>query len=141
MHVHTQFVTGVLLIQTQSSCLHSKHSYLLSHVLSPALASFTPVKYKLLLPFLYGRETEAGGQYLFMTTLGDKCMSSGQESDTVCVCTIKAPLHMLPTPWELELWALDMLGRHLPQSYTALSATLLSGGLLCLVLFFLALVC
>lgn len=70
MHVHTQLVMGVLLIQTQSPCLHSKHSYLLSHVLSPALASFNPVKYKLLLPFLHSRETEAEGQNnLFMTTL------------------------------------------------------------------------
>lgn len=48
---------------------------------------------------------------------------------------------MLPIPWESEFWALDMLGSHLPQSYTALSATLLSGGLLCFFFFFLALVC
>lgn len=48
---------------------------------------------------------------------------------------------MLPIPWELEFWASDMLGSHLPLSYTALLATLLSGGLLCFVFFFLALVC
>lgn len=46
----------VLVIQTQSSCLHGKHSYFLSHALSPALASFNPVKWKLLPPSLCMQE-------------------------------------------------------------------------------------
>lgn len=53
---------------------------------------------------------------------------------------IKAPLPTLPIPWGLNLGS-DRLASHLPQSWTTLSATLLSGGLLCFVFFFLALVC
>lgn len=56
MHIHAQLFMWVLVIHSQSSCLHGKHSNFLSHVLSPALASFNPVKWKLLPPSLCRRE-------------------------------------------------------------------------------------
>lgn len=104
MHIHAQLFMWVLVIHSQSSCLHGKHSHFLSPVLSPALASFNPVKWKLLPPSLCRRED--GSRRLAQPAQGPISVEAVREVqarswDPVCVSGTTKAIICIPSPvWD-----------------------------------------
>ena len=102
--IHAQLFMWVLVIHSQSSCLHGKHSHLLSHGLSPALASFNPVKWKLLPPSLCRRED--GSRRLAQPAHGPISVEAVREVqarswDPVCVSGTTKAIICIPSPvWD-----------------------------------------
>lgn len=100
MRIHAQLFMWVLVIQTQPACLHSKYSYFLS----PALASFNPVTWKLPPPSLCRRED--GSRRLAQPAQGPISVEAVQKVqakgwDPVCVSgTTKAIIYIPYSVWD-----------------------------------------